>query len=139
MRWQLILDMVAVGGLVMTAWDLIMDPIKMAGGNWVWVVKGAYFGIPLQNYWGWWLTILTTFALNLWLSGKTIKPAPTGFDRLALASYPVAVLGIVAAAPFTGAGGLALIGFFPMLPRVVAGWLQIMCRADSRAIFPDIG
>jgi putative membrane protein len=52
-RWQRILTLAAVGGLVMTAWDLTMDPIMVAGGNWVWDVKGAYFGIPLQNFWGW--------------------------------------------------------------------------------------
>ena len=125
-RWQRILAVAAVGGLVMTAWDVIMDPIMVAGSNWVWDVKGAYFGIPLQNYWGWWLTIFTTFALYLWLFGKGTKPALPGFDRLALASYLVTALGIVAASLVTGAGGLALIGFFAMMPWVVAGWLRMM-------------
>jgi len=40
----------AVGGLVMTAWDVVMDPIMVAGGHWVWDVNGAYHGIPLQNF-----------------------------------------------------------------------------------------
>jgi len=124
-RWQRILSVAAVGGLAMTAWDLVMDPIMVAGGNWIWDVKGDYFGIPLQNYWGWWLTIFTTFALYLWLSGKSIKPAQPGFDRLALASYLVTALGIVAASLVSGAGGLALIGFFTMIPWVVAGWLRV--------------
>ena len=110
----------------MTAWDLIMDPIMVAGGNWVWDVKGAYFGIPLQNYWGWWLTIFTTFALYLWLFRKDAKPGDARFDQLALGSYLVTALGIVAAALFTGAGGLALIGFFAMMPWVVAGWLKML-------------
>ena len=124
-RWQRVLSVAAVGGLVMTAWDLVMDPVMVAGGNWVWDVKGAYFGIPLQNYWGWWLTIFTTFALYLWLFGKGAKPAQAGFDRLALWSYLVTALGIVAASLVTGAGGLALIGFFAMLPWAMAGWLKI--------------
>jgi putative membrane protein len=125
-RWQRILSVAAVGGLVMTAWDLIMDPIMVAGGNWVWDVKGAYFGIPLQNYWGWWLTIFTTFALYLWLFRKDAKPGDARFDQLALGSYLVTALGIVAAALFTGADGLALIGFFAMMPWVVAGWLKML-------------
>jgi putative membrane protein len=124
-RAQRILAVAAVGGLVMTAWDLIMDPIMVAGRNWIWDVKGAYFGIPLQNYWGWWLTIFTTFALYLWLFGKGAKPALFGFDRLALTSYLVTALGIVAASLVSGAGGLALIGFFAMTPWVAAGWLKI--------------
>ena len=125
-RWQRILAVAAIGGLVMTAWDLVMDPIMVAGGNWVWDTKGAYFGIPLQNYWGWWLTVFTSFALYLWLFGMGAKHAGAGFDRLALGSYLVTALGIVAAALVTGAGGLALIGFFAMLPWVAAGWLRML-------------
>jgi len=59
-RWQRLLSVAAIGGLVMTAWDLIIDPIMVAGGYWVWDTNGSYFGIPLQNFWGWWLTIFTT-------------------------------------------------------------------------------
>jgi uncharacterized membrane protein len=124
-RWPRLLGVAALGGLVMTAWDVIMDPIMVAGGNWVWDVKGAYFGIPLQNYWGWWLTIFTTFALYLWLSGKAAKPVQPGFDRLALLSYLVTGMSIVIISLLTGAGALALIGFFVMLPWAVAGWLKM--------------
>ena len=67
----------AVGALVMTAWDLVMDPLMVAGGHWVWEVEGAYFGVPLQNYWGWWLTTFVTFLLFLVLGGATLsKPDP---------------------------------------------------------------
>ena len=120
-RWQRILIVAAVGGLVMTAWDLIMDPIMVAGGNWFWDTNGAYFGIPLQNFWGWWLTIFTTFALYLGLFGKGAKRAEPGFDRLALGSYLVTALGIVLVSLVTEAGGLALIGFFAMLPWAAGG------------------
>ena len=59
-NWQHILTDAAVSDLARTTWDVIMDPIMVAGGNWVWEKGGAYFGIPLQNFWGWWLTIFTT-------------------------------------------------------------------------------
>jgi hypothetical protein len=42
-RWQRILSVAAVGGLVMTAWDLVMDPVMVASGHWVW---GAERGLP---------------------------------------------------------------------------------------------
>ena len=126
MRWQRLLSVAAVGGLVMTAWDLVMDPNMVAGGNWVWDTHGAYFGIPLQNFLGWWLTIFATFALFLWMFGKSTKPAQARFDRLALASYLVTALGIVTVSLVAGAGDLALIGLFAMLPWVVAGLLRML-------------
>jgi uncharacterized membrane protein len=122
--WGRILAVAAVGGLVMTAWDLVMDPIMVAGGHWVWDTNGAYFGIPLQNFWGWWLTVFTTYALYLWLEGKGTRGKGTGFDRLAVLSYLVTALGIILAAGLSGEGALALIGLFAMAPWAVAGWLK---------------
>jgi putative membrane protein len=124
-RGPRLLAVAAVGGLAMTAWDLVMDPVMVAGGHWVWDTNGAYFGIPLQNYSGWWLTVFTTFALYLLISGKTEKPVEARFDRLAVTSYLVTALGIVAVSLVSGAGALALIGFFAMMPWVAAGWLRM--------------
>ena len=124
-RWQRLLGVAALGGLVMTAWDVIMDPIMVAGGNWVWDVNGAYFGVPLQNFWGWWLTVFSAFALYMWLFGKGARPMQARFDRLALASYVVTGASILTVAGLSGSGNLALIGFFAMAPWAVAGWLKI--------------
>jgi uncharacterized membrane protein len=124
-RWQRSLTVAAVGGLVMTAWDLIMDPIMVAGGHWVWEINGAYFGIPLQNFWGWWLTIFTTFALYLWLFRNRVKPGDARFDLLAVLSFLITTAGIVTAAFLSQTGGMALIGIFAMLPWVVAAGLKL--------------
>lgn len=52
-----------VAAMVMSAWDLSMDPY-MAGEQkaWVWVDGGPYFNIPMRNFAGW---VLTTFTAGL--------------------------------------------------------------------------
>ncbi len=123
--WKRLLSVAAVGGLVMTAWDLVMDPIMVASGHWVWDINGAYHGIPLQNFSGWWLTVFTTFALYMLISGKASKAPETNWDQFAILSYLVTALGIVFVSLVSKAGELALIGFFTMLPWGITGWLSI--------------
>lgn len=124
--WKRTLAAAAVGGLVMTAWDVIMDPVMTAGGHWIWEVDGAFFGIPLQNFWGWWLTTFSTFALYFLLARPQADSARAGFrfDRLAIALYAVTGLAEVLGAWIDGLGGPALAGFFAMTPWVVTGWVR---------------
>lgn len=128
--WRRVLSVAAMGGLVMTAWDVIMDPIMVAGGHWVWDADGAYFGIPLQNFWGWWLTVFTTYALYMFLRRKVSRAAEAGFDRLALLAYLVTAFSTVTGALINGRGDLALIGFFTMTPWVIMGWMKMGRRED---------
>lgn len=46
----------------MTAWDLFLDPQMVAWGYWTWHKEGIYFGIPLQNFFGW---LLVSFLISL--------------------------------------------------------------------------
>jgi len=60
-----LLGLAFVGALVMTAWDLLADPI-LSGPSyhaWVWEHGGPYFGIPLQNFVGWLATTFVVFLL----------------------------------------------------------------------------
>jgi hypothetical protein len=61
----------------------------------------------------------------LLVSGKPGKLAEVRFDRLALASYLTTALGIVLISLVTGEGALTLIGFFAMVPWIVAGWVRL--------------
>jgi len=121
-RWLLI---AALGAVVMTAWDLAMDPMMVAGGHWVWEVPGVYFGVPLQNYWGWWLTTFVTFILFLGLSRiAPVHPSPgSRFARMAIWSYAITGLSSIIVDFQFNLGGPALVGIFAMLPWVVLGWL----------------
>lgn len=52
------------GALLMTAWDLFLDPLMVSADRWTWVVTGAHVPfqpeIPLSNTFGW---LLSSMAL----------------------------------------------------------------------------
>lgn len=123
--WGRRLGVAAAGAVAMTAWDLAMDPMMVAGGHWVWDEPGAYFGVPIQNYWGWWLTVFVTFILFLALGrlspGKSATP-DGGFERLVILSYAITGLSAVMVDFQRGLAGPALVGLFAMLPWALLAW-----------------
>lgn len=122
--WRLAIS--ALGAVIMTAWDLAMDPMMVNGGHWVWEQNGAYFGIPLQNFWGWWLTIFVTFWLFLSFIGLSPKIHFTDqrYTRLAILSYAITGLSSLLTDFIFGLDGPALVGIFAMLPWIVMGWSE---------------
>jgi putative membrane protein len=54
----------ALSAFIMTLIDLATDPIKSTLlDKWTWEDGGAYYGVPLQNYFGWLVTTFTFFLL----------------------------------------------------------------------------
>ena len=48
---------IAVGSLLLLTWDLSLDPaMSNATKYWVWGSEGAYYGMPLLNLFGWYVT-----------------------------------------------------------------------------------
>jgi putative membrane protein len=127
LRW---LSVAALGALIMTAWDTVMDPVMVAGGHWILDVKGAYFGIPLQNFLGWGLTVFVSFLVFFSLSGDSGRPVPSAFDRLMLFSYSITAAGVISVALLAGLGGQALTGLFAMLPWILLSWVRMADLAD---------
>jgi uncharacterized membrane protein len=125
--WMWRVFVAAMGALVMTTWDLAMDPMMVAGGHWVWEEPGAYFGIPLQNYWGWWLTTFVTFWMFLTLA--RIHPSRVSsdisFNQLAILSYAIVGISTILTDFLFDLDGPALVGIFAMLPWVLMGGVPI--------------
>jgi putative membrane protein len=52
MKWRWAI----VAGLVLTAWDISMDPAMVHTAHWVWHTAGFFYGMPLTNWIGWMVT-----------------------------------------------------------------------------------
>lgn len=49
---------------IMVMWDLCMDPLASTVDSlWVWKEGGVYFGVPLQNYFGWFLVVYIIYQI----------------------------------------------------------------------------
>lgn len=87
----------SIAAAVMTAWDLSMDPIwaNLVHG-WVWEDGGAYFGVPVSNFLGWYLTnflIYQSFALIVGRRSPFVAKPPRGFWSSAVVCYGVVAAG----------------------------------------------
>ncbi|MEA3042448.1 MAG: hypothetical protein QOH47_286 [Sphingomonadales bacterium] len=87
----------AIAGFVMVSWDLTFDPIASTiGHSWIWHDGGAYFGVPVSNFLGWYLTVYVIFQLfALYLHrrrGDLRQQSVANLWRPAVAMYAVTAL-----------------------------------------------
>ncbi|MDB9445220.1 gamma-carotene 1'-hydroxylase CruF [Anabaena sp. CS-542/02] len=70
---------IALGSLLLTSWDFVLDPAMSQTSLpfWYWHQPGAFFGMPYQNFAGWWGTgaVFMTVSALLW------KNNPIKFER----------------------------------------------------------
>lgn len=92
----------AIGAFIMVLWDLSMDPsASTLGGWWVWHQGGGFFGVPLVNYLGWYLTVyvfMQLFALYLRANApEPPSPQPRAYFLQATVMYAIVALDFVVA------------------------------------------
>ena len=123
-----LVGLAALSALIMTAWDLVLDPQMVRDGHWVWHVEGAYFGIPVQNYVGWLATTLTVYlayrALEAHWPPRPWETASRAFERLPLAIYALLAVGYAVGYILLGRPALALIALFAMGTPCLAATLR---------------
>ena len=106
-----------LSAMVMTAWDLTMDPIMSfhpcAVGKidclpvaldetlighpaWVWVHGGEHFGVPRLNYRGWLLTAFAVFFIYRLIERNLTRDPWRGGHSKVVAFMPVAAFGAMA-------------------------------------------
>lgn len=127
---------VLLGSWFLMVWDLVLDP-AMAHESlpirfWVWHQTGPYFGMPLQNFVGWYATGLLFMAVSRWLWRGDVAPngAPALFSLIVYAAN--LLFGMV----LSGSVGL----WVPILLAVVLGlapasvaWRPSLARAPVLA------
>lgn len=127
----------AIGALAMVAWDLGLDPTMVHLGFWVWQEPGVYFGIPLSNYIGWFLTAFAAQAAYRIVSGlRSFAPAGVGdgFSRLPLVAYAMTGLDTVVLAIILGVGGVAVSTLFGMGAFVLAVSLVTISELRTKRV-----
>lgn len=135
-RWQPLVWLSLIGAMVMTAWDLTLDPyMVMFEKAWVWEDGGPYFGIPFENYVGWLLTTFVVFVVYRWLErrveSRPITAPKPWFVALPLLTYGFMSLGDML---FGQPEATILISPFVMgMPLLFAGTALFDWRRKQRA------
>lgn len=74
--WRQLLAL-ALGALLLMSWDFVLDPAmsQTAMPFWYWHTPGAFFGMPYENFAGWFFTGLTfmSVAAILWRGNPHVK------------------------------------------------------------------
>jgi putative membrane protein len=72
----------AFASIFMVMWDLTFDPNSSTVRQWwIWKDGGAYFGVPVTNFLGWYLTVFTfMFIFAWWMRGSKAQPEVSGVD-----------------------------------------------------------
>lgn len=80
----------ASAGVVLAAWDVSMDPaMSFATAHWLWHTRGFFYGMPLLNWFGWWLTgSVIAFAMT-----GIVKPSAIA-ARVSPSSLPLWLYGV---------------------------------------------
>ncbi len=94
-----------IGAGLMVLWDLVMDPsFSTIGKVWIWHQGGAFFGVPLLNFAGWFLTTWIMFQLFAAALRRMPEDEPRG-NALHSAQLAAALL-------YMGIGLSPLVPFF---------------------------
>ena len=131
-----------VASFVMTAWDLSTEPVWADIDHaWVWRDGGSYYGVPISNFFGWFLTTYVFYQLfALYLRNRAV--VSSRIWRLAILLYAIsAIENLFVVAPgslgevFVDASGTRwrisnilwtsrLVSLFLMIPVSLFAWIR---------------
>ncbi|MEI6835548.1 MAG: carotenoid biosynthesis protein [Candidatus Falkowbacteria bacterium] len=119
--WLLVL-LIIIDGLIVVAIDLFMDPIMVASNYWTWTSRGSYFGIPLGNFFGWFLVSIISsgiFRIREFFRPLKTSTLPDSIFLIPVIGYGALGLIFLILALKLELGQLALVGLIIMWPIVL--------------------
>ena len=137
----------AMAALGMTLLDFASDPWHATVlGQWIWKDGGPYFGIPIQNFFGWFIETLVFLLIVQWLLARKRAvahieaPKPRGFvvmGALLYGTFPLTIVMLPLINTTYGAGtaltgepmmiaqSMLLVAHFAVVPLWVASLLAL--------------
>jgi len=124
--WARSIGAIAIGSLLLTFWDFVLDPAMSQTDVpfWVWEQPGAFFGMPYQNFAGWFITGILFMSVAHVFWGNQ----PLGLARRHL-TFPFAIycFNILFGAILSLAAGIwipvVLATIFAVIPCSLLYWL----------------
>ena len=127
-RWAL------VAGGILTAWDVSMDPaMSAATSHWIWHQPGFFYGMPLINWFGWYVTGVVVARAMLAVA------SPTAFaTRVSPAWLPVALYAVNGVMPvaMTARASMWWAAILGALAMGIPIWLAVRARRRRAAEAP---
>lgn len=100
--------------------DLMMDPLFVKIGKWVWYQEGSYFGVPLGNFLGWGIVVFLVSLIfrsyEYFFMKKQIKEEENAFVLIPVWAYLILYLSFVFLALYLKWFSVVLVGGLVMLP-----------------------
>lgn len=123
-----------MAAVILTVWDLALDPAMTTGhAAWVWAEPGPYWGVPLQNFAGWFGTAWLLAALHARLAPAWRENA----DGLPVAVFVVQGAFAAGLAALHDRGGAALVWLGCM--ALLALYARARLRRRARPLSPRPG
>jgi uncharacterized membrane protein len=111
---------IGFGSLLLTSWDFVLDPAmsQTTVPFWVWEQPGAFFGMPYENFAGWFGTgaVFMTVATFIWrLKPLTLPSSQLGLPlAVYLGNFAFATITSLAAGIYIPIGLGLLLGILPL-------------------------
>ncbi|ADZ09135.1 protein of unknown function DUF422 [Methanobacterium lacus] len=141
LHWLILIILLSsISGFVATSIDMILDPVVVAGQGWIWIDGGPYYGIPINNFVGWFfVTFIATFLFRLY---ESVKPKNDGsltkgsfFTTLSMILLFVMYFFIYAVSAFKmGSPEYILIGVTTMGPLILITLLITVLKFSGKKL-----